>query len=292
MAFVSSNQLKMREKADAGNPDAKRIMGLHDRSQEFLAAILIGNNVVNIIATAIVTHLLKNYFHIHNQWVVTAIMVPVLLIGGEMVPKDYGRIRSEAWLFKYAGILSLIMTCFHWPVAWMLRVVESMLGRFKSVMHKDIIVSQNEFRMLIEESAKSGVLDDHERKLINTILDFERIHVNSVMIPLEKAVKVDIRATVGELKLLAAKTKVRMVLVYEEIPSIVMGMVYVYDILFEKEEAKPLKNYLRAPIFLPGNASIEKAFLTLQQRRQSFAVVMDEKSETVGIVPIERLIDF
>ncbi|MSR77558.1 MAG: DUF21 domain-containing protein [Candidatus Omnitrophica bacterium] len=292
MAFVSSNQLKMREKADVGNPDAKKIMRLHEHSQEFLASLLIGNNVVNIVSTATATYLIETYFGIHNEWLVTALMVPLLLIGGEMVPKDYGRIRSEGFLLKFAGALTLIMSLFHWPVRLILKGVESMLGRFKSVLHKNIIVSQNEFRMLIEESAQSGVLNAHEKQLINIVLDFERIHVSSVMISLEKTAKVDIHTTVGELKALVRRNKVRMVLVYEEIPSIVMGMVYVYDILFESEESKPLKDYLRAPIFLPGSASIEKAFLTLQQKRQSFAVVMDEKLETVGIVPIERLIEF
>jgi CBS domain containing-hemolysin-like protein len=81
-----------------------------------------------------------------------------------------------------------------------------------------------------------------------------------------------------------------MVLVYEEIPSIIVGMIYVFDLLFEEDEKKGLKNYLRAPIFLPRSTSNEKAFLTLQEKRQSFALVTDMKREVIGAVPIERLL--
>ncbi|MDD5672107.1 MAG: hypothetical protein PHN49_10750, partial [Candidatus Omnitrophica bacterium] len=84
-------------------------------------------------------------------------------------------------------------------------------------------------------------------------------------------------------------TKSRIVLVYEEIPSIVVGMIYVFDLLFEENEEQSLKNYLRSPVFLSHQTSAETAFLTLQQKRQSVAFVMDTEGEVAGVVPIERL---
>ncbi len=293
MAFVSSNKMKMRHRADSGNPAASQVVRLYHKSQEFLTTILILNNLVNITATAALTVFFEEYLHIRNEWVVTAFFIPVFLIFGEMIPKDLGRLRPSGYLLFSAWILEGIVKALHWPVRLLMRTVDRLLGRFRSVMHKNIFVSQNELRLLIEESAQSGVLEPHERKMINTILDFEKIQIDSVMIPLEKVSKVDlVTSTVGEIKALARKNAVRMILVYEEIPSIVMGMVYVYDLLFEADDKKPLREYLRAPIFLPTAASIEHAFLTLQQKRQSFAVVIDESSEAVGVVPVERLIDF
>ena len=292
MAYVSSNQLKMRDCADQGNPAAEKVVRLYQKPQEFLSCILIGNNIVNVMATASLTYVFREYFHCQSEWAAALVMLPVLLIFGEMVPKDFGRIRSEKLLLRYAPVLEFIVMMFRLPVRTILKSVEKMLGRFQSVLHKNIFVSQNEFRLLIEESTRSGVLNDHEKQLINTVLDFERIHLSSVMIPLEKAVMADIHSTVAQVKALGKKHQVRMALVYEEIPSIVVGMVYLFDLLFEDQEQKNLKDYLRAPIFLTGSTSIEKAFLTLQKKRQSFAVVIDEKSEAVGIVPIERLIEF
>ena len=171
-----------------------------------------------------------------------------------------------------------------------LKGVDFVLRNFKSKPRQSIFVNEEEFRSLIEESTKSGVVAPHEKRLIDTILDFERIHVESVMIPVSKVSNVSITGKVGEVKEIARRTQARMILVYEEIPSLIVGMIYVFDLLFEENDKQGLKNYLRSPIFLPRNTSIEKAFLTLQEKRQSFAVVTDMRREVVGVVPIERLL--
>jgi CBS domain containing-hemolysin-like protein len=101
---------------------------------------------------------------------------------------------------------------------------------------------------------------------------------------------ISITATIREVKEIARRTQTKMLLVYEEIPSLVVGMIYVFDLLFEGNEDQGLKKYLRSPIFLSKTTSIEKAFLTLQEKRQSFAVVTDTRREVIGVVPIERLL--
>ena len=87
----------------------------------------------------------------------------------------------------------------------------------------------------------------------------------------------------------AHQTGSRIILVYEEIPTLVIGMIYVFDLLFDEDESKGLAEFLRSPIFLSRETSLEKAFLTLQERRQSFALVTDARREVVGVVEIEKL---
>jgi len=290
MAFVSLNRLKLRNQADAGDRAARKIMRLQDRPQQFLTSLLIGNNVVNIVATAIVTYWFHAYLMIENEWVVTAVAAPVLIIFGEMVPKDYCRMRSRSFLLQYSNALSFLSWLLWLPARIILKGVDLFLLPLESSHPKSIFVSEEEFRSLIEESTKSGVIMRHEKQLIDTILDFERKQIESVMIPLEKAPKLPLTATVEEVKKLARETGTRMILVYEEIPSLVVGMVYVFDVLFEEGEAHGLKNYLRSPVFLLRTTSVEKAFLTLQEKRQSFAVATDAAQEVIGVVPIERLL--
>lgn len=290
MAFVSINKLKLRELSDQGNKHAQVLLRMQQNPQNFLTAVLIGNTILNVTATAIFTYMLDALFGIRNEWIITAILAPILIIFCETVPKDYGRMRSKGFLLGSAGILKFIEGVFHWPVKWILKAVDSFLSSLGAGEHKSIFVSEEEFRVLIEESAHSGVLAHHEKQLVDTILDFERIHIDSVMIPLEKLPKVEIRESLLGVKAIARQSKSRMVLVYEEIPSLVVGMIYVFDLLFEEEENQPLRKYLRSPIFLQRNISIEKAFLTLQEKRQSFAVVTDASGEIIGAVPIERLL--
>lgn len=290
MAFVSASRLKFRELADGGDPAAQKILRLLEKPQAFLTANLVGINIVHIAAAAVLTYVLEERFGLTSEWVVTALMAPILIVLGETVPKDYGRLRSQSFLLQYASPLNFYRALMKWPVALILTSVNTLLGRFQSQVPKNIFVSPEEFRSLIEEGTRTGVLNPEEQKLIHTVMDFERTQVEAVMIPLHKVAQVNLTATVGEVKDLARRTKNKMVLVYEEIPSLIVGMVYVFDLLFEADDAQGLKKFLRSPIFLPRTTSNEKAFLTLQQRRQSFAVVTDERRDAVGAVPIERLL--
>ncbi len=289
MAFVSANLVKFREMADSGSRQASKILQLQQRPQYFLTAVLIANNIVNTVATAIVTYWLEIIGYA-NEWVVTLIMAPTLIVLCEMVPKDYGRLRSQHFLLLFSGILNFILRVFEWPLRLTLRGVDFFLGPLGTAIDRSIFVSEKEFRFLIEESAKRGVLAQHEKQLIDTIMDFGKIQVESVMTQAEKSAKIEIAGTIGQVKDIARKTQARMVLVYEEIESIVVGMIYVYDILFEEKESEGLKNYLRSPVFLPRKTSIEKAFLTLQEKRQSFAAVTDSDGEVIGVVAIEKLL--
>lgn len=290
MAFVSSNTLKLREQADSGNAEAQKIMRLQEYPHHFLTILLILNNLTNFTATSVVAYWLQKQFGIENEWVVTALTVPLLIIFGETVPKDYGRLRSQSFLLKWSGLLNFLLKLLEKPAVWLLKGIDLLLAPFGGPAEsRSIFVSEEEFRLLIEESAHSGVLGHHEKQLVDTILDFERIHVESVMTPADRVAKIEISETVEKAREIARTTHARMLLVYEEIPSIIVGMIYVFDFLFEENPKQSLKNYLRSPIFLSRSTSIEKAFLTLQQKRQSFAVVTDVHGEVIGVVPIERL---
>lgn len=290
MAYVSANKVKIRNIADRGDVSAKKVDRLLNKSQHFLSALLISNNVVNVIAISLLAFIFHQYFGIQSEWAVTGVMAPLILIFGEMVPKDYCRIRAESFLLKYAGILSFILWVLRAPIGMILRTVGFFLKTVKSSGHDSIFVNEEEFRSLIDESAQKGVLDHHEKQIIDTILDFERVQLNSVMIPIAHFPKVSLTDSVRDVKRIAREAQAKMLLVYEELPSLIVGMIYVFDVLFVEDEDQPLKEFLRSPIFLAEQVSAETAFLTLQQKRQSYAVVTDAMRDVVGVVPIEKLL--
>ncbi|MFA7255367.1 MAG: CNNM domain-containing protein [Candidatus Omnitrophota bacterium] len=290
MAFVSANKLRLREMADAGDKKARFIMQLQQHPNYFLTAILIGNNVVNVTAISIATYVFKEYFGWSSEWAVMVAIAPVLIIFAEMAPKDYGRLNAIPFLLGQTFWLKGLKAVLYGPIIFFFKMLNFFWPSFQQGVVRDIFVNEEEFRSLIEESTQRGIVGPQEEKLIHTILDFERIHVSSVMVPVGKVPMVDIHSKIEDVKQIARETHVRMMLVYEEIPSIVMGMVYVFDILWEEENAQGLHDFLRAPIFIPEDTSLEKAFLTLQKKRQSYAVVTDRAGDIKGVVPIERLL--
>jgi CBS domain containing-hemolysin-like protein len=292
MAFVSANKLKLREMADAGDKKARFIMQLHQHPNYFLTAILIGNNAVNVTAISIATYIFKEYFGWNSEWAVMLVIAPVLIIFAEMVPKDYGRLTAIPFLMGHIFWLRSLKVILYGPIILFFRALNFFWPSFQQGVVRNIFVNEEEFRSLIEESTQRGIVGPQEEKLIHTILDFERIHVSSVMVPVGKVPMVDIHSKIEDLKKIARETHVRMMLVYEEIPSIIMGMVYVFDILWEEENTQGLHDFLRAPIFIQEDTSLEKAFLTLQKKRQSYAVVTNRAGDVQGVVPIERLLMF
>ncbi|HTL47492.1 MAG TPA: CNNM domain-containing protein [Verrucomicrobiae bacterium] len=292
LAFLSADKMKIRQMADEKNAAAKKVMDLYDKPQHFLTTLLIGNSIVNIAATSILTYFLSTGLGIKNEWVVTLIMTPVFLLGGEVLPKDYGRLHGQRFLLFYAGLLKFIRRIFKIFTKLILKWVDSLLAPLGPTETKSIFVNEKEFRSLIEEITKSGVVSAHEKKIIDTILDFEKVKVKDVMLPISEAPKLEIQGKVKDAKKLAREIGARMILIYEEDPSIVVGMVYVFDLLFEDDDEKGLRPFLRSPIFIPESTSNEKAFFTLQQKRQSYCAVMDSRHDVVGVVGIERLLAF
>ena len=290
MAFVSANKLKIRQLADSGDPAARLVLILYEHPQRFLTALLIGNNVVNVSATSIFTYEIQRFFGLTNEWLVLGVIAPLLLIFGETVPKDYCRIRSQSFLLSYSGVLTQMAHFFYFPVRMILGIVDFCLSPLSAHKKKNLFVSEEEFRSVIQESVKSGVISGPEKHLIDTILDFEKIAVRDVMTPVSRVPMISITSTVGAAKEAVRQMRSKMLLVYEEIPAIVVGMIYVFDLLFEADETQGLKIFLRSPVFVPHGTSIETAFLTLQNRHQSFAVITDSAKEVTGVVPIENLL--
>lgn len=290
MAFLSTDRIKLREEGERGNQRAIRLLELFHDTREFLTTVLIGNNLANIIATVCLTTYLENRFQVHSEWLVTAILAPVLIVLCETVPKGYGRYRARGFLLDHTTLALFFERLFTWPARILLAASDFFLGKMGKNAHKNILVSEDEFRFLIEDSVRSGVLEEHEKKLLERILDFERIPIERVLRPVTQVPRVELSANVKDAKEQARRTASKIILVYEEIPNIVIGMIYVFDLLFEENDEKGLREYLRSPIFLPQETPLERAFLTLQAKRQSFALVTDARREVIGVVDIENLI--
>jgi putative hemolysin len=220
------------------------------------------------------------------------LIAPILIILGEMVPKDYCRLTAIPFLLGQTFWIKVFTTILYGPIILSFKALNFFWPSLQKGSVRDIFVNEEEFRSLIDESTQRGIVGPQEKKLIHTILDFERIQVQSVMLPAAKVPMVDIHSKIEDVKQIARETHARMMLVYEEIPSIVMGMVYVFDILWEEEGAQGLHDFLRAPVFISEETSLEKAFLMLQKKRQSYAVVTDRAGDIKGVVPIERLLIF
>lgn len=289
MAFISVHPVRLREQAEKGNRGAKSILNLRADHQHFLGTILIATNLTHIAATTLMSYLLESRFEIHSEAIVTAVMLPLLLIFCEVFPKEYARLHSLSFLTRENNWLMLLYRVLYWPAHAFIKMTEMLFPSFKK-KHEKIFMNEVEFKALVAESEKRGVLDPHERDFVNMILDFERITVRSVMTPLVQVAAVDLRSNIEHVRDAARDKGDRMVLIYEDDPAIVVGVIYVFDVLCKERENGPLNEFLKAPLFISETMSLEEAFQILQRKRQSFALVTDSRYEVIGVVPIENLL--
>ena len=292
MAFLSCNKLKLKHRADQHDHAARIIHRYQREPKFFLTAVLIGTNLAHVTLTSLFTYLMNKQFQITQEWLVTLILAPLVIIFAETVPKDWFRQKADDFIYRFAYLLRFFDRLFLPFSRSMLMITDFLIALTFPKIKRNPFVTKEEFRYVIDESSRTGVLLEHEKRLIHTILNLDMIHVQEVMTPLKEFPQLELSKKIGDVKEIARSTKKHIVLIYEEIPSLVVGIVHVFDVLFEDNPDEGLRRFLRPPLFIPQDMSAEKAILLLQSKRSSYAAVTDANQEVVGVVGVDHLIRF
>ena len=292
MAYLSFNKLKLRHLADEGNRRAQIIMRLHRHPNRFLTNILIGTNLMHVTFAGVATYLLGEKFGVTQQWLIVLGLSLVIIIFAETIPKDWFRHKADDFIYRFAYVLNFLDRLLGGVSFILIRLTDFLINSTAPIVKRSPYVTREEFRYVIEESAKKGVLLANEKQLINTILNLSSLRVEELMIPATKFPKVSLTDKIRDIKEVARKTKTHAVLIYEEIPSLIVGIIYVFDVLFEENEDQILSRYLKAPLFMTHDTTAEKAIFILQSRHASFGAVINTDREVIGVVGIENLLQF
>ncbi len=292
MAYLSCNKLKLRHLADEGDPKARIVMRFHQDPKRFLTTVLLGTNLMHVTTAGLFTYFLENYLQIKQEWIIASILSLLIIIFAETIPKDWFRHKADDFIYRFAFLLDFVDRLFNRVSKVLMALTDFLISTTAPDVKRSPFVTREEFRYVIEESAKGGILLEHEKKLIDTILNLGSLRVEEVMIPVEKFPKVSLTDKVREVKEVARRTKTQAILVYEEIPSLIVGVIYVFDVLFEENEDETLSRYLKAPLFISQDTTAEKAIFLLQSKHASNGAVINSDREVVGVVSLENLIRF
>ena len=215
MAYLSCNKLKLRHLADEGNRRAQIVMRFYKNPNQLLTTVLIGTNLMHVTIVVLVTYVFENQFHIMSEWVVTLTLAPLIIIFAESIPKDWFRHKADDFIYRFAPVLDFLNRILSGFSKVLLLITDSLIAATTPVIKRNPFVTRDEFRYVIEESAKEGVLLEHEKQLINTILNLSSKRVEEVMVPLTKFPKVPFISSIRDVKNTARKAPTQAVLVYE-----------------------------------------------------------------------------
>jgi len=291
-------QLKKMQKKEENNWRVKSISRLLDDPQRTLISILIGNMFVNISTSSLATYLAIKLFGNIGVGIASGIMIFIILVFGEIVPKSLAVANAEGISKKVARPIEIISIGLLPLIRFFKMIVNIMYYFFgkKSTKEKKEI-TEEDLITLIEVGKDEGVIEEEEKKMIRNIFEFGDTMVKEVMIP-----RVDMDCIPSDTKLnsilkLIKKMGHSRIPVYEETVDNIIGILYAKDLLgiYEKwytsKEKFDLKQVARKAYFVPENKKIDDLLDIFQRDKIQIAIAIDEYGGTAGLVTMEDVVE-
>ena len=292
-AFLSLNKLKLRFLRERNNRAAARAEKILQNKQKFLSTILIGDSIVNIAISVVLTAAALRIFGDSGLGIAVAAGTVLLLIFGEILPKSIALVYPDALSLAFARFLLLLMAILS-PVVTLFSAVTGVLLRLCGIREAQntATVTEADLREFFQAREESGFIGSDERTVLTNILRYGDFSVRSVMTPRRDIAAIHIGASAAEIIELSKKSRFSRFPVYSTNIDDIQGFFYIKDFLFSPEyldgsAAFQVSAYLRKPLFVFETtklAQVEKKFHTEQQ---TMAIVLDEYGGTAGLITVE-----
>lgn len=284
-AFSSVNLVRLK---NSGSKQAKAAVFIAEHFDKALSTILIGNNIVNIASASLGTVVFTAWFEKNGVALSTVVMTILVLCFGEILPKSFAKENAESFALKSAPILKFLMTVFT-PLAFVFLKLKNLFTRRTD--EKQPSVTEEELKYIIDEIGDEGVLEDHEKELAQSALDFDETIVEEILVP-----RVDILAIEKNEAEQAVREKFETsgfsrLPVYEKNIDNIIGILHVrefYSCLLAGKKQRPI---LQSPIFMPKEMKISTVLKELQRTKNHMAIVSDQYGGTVGLVTMEDILE-
>ena len=292
-ALLTISQVRIRTLIEEGNKRAVTLDKVISNKGKMLSAILIGNNVVNLSASSLITTLVIKKFGNAYVGIATGIITLLILIFGEISPKTMATLKAESMALKMAGIISLLMKLLT-PVIF---VVNQLARGFLRLMRVDPdakpdTITEKELRTIVDVSHEEGVIESEERKMINNVVDFGDAQAKDIMVPRIHMVFAREDASYDELLEIYRESMFTRIPVYRDTTDNVIGIINMKDLLFYKKDTPfKLQDYLREAYFTYEFKKTSELFIDMRQNSMSLAIVLDEYGATAGLVTLEDLLE-
>ena len=297
LTTVSLNKLKVvLDEGGRRGKKAKLVINMRENSAKLLSTILIGNNIVNISASALATVLCSNLFGNKYVGAATGILTLLVLIFGEITPKTLANQNSLTLSLAFSKpiyILMIILT----PVIWLLNKIcrgVFCLLRVDPDANPDQM-TETELLKIVDVSSEEGVIENSEKKMINNVVDFGDAISKDIMIPRADMVCIDINISHEELKKLIEEENYSRYPVYDESKDHIIGILLIKDILIHYEKLKKnemnIKSLVRDAVYVYEYQRTAEIFADMKTSSANMCIVLDEYGVTAGIITMEDLIE-
>ena len=273
----------------------KGFLWLADNTARAINVTLIGNNLVNIAASAVATSVAITLFGRFGPVFAVAVMTVLIVVFCEILPKNFAIAKKEGVLLfclPFLRLISFVMT----PVTLFLTFLLKGLGRITDtdLVSFSSLISREEIDHIVAEGSAAGALEEGERKMIHGVIAFEDTRVSEVMAPRIDVYAIDDDGTADEAVKIFVESGHSRIPVYKDDLDDVIGILYAKDLLAPlisgNTEVSILK-VMRKPLFVPETMKTDEALEIMKKSKKHIAIVVDEYGGTAGVITLEDLIE-
>ena len=292
-AFLSTNKIRLRNLQEDGEKKADLVLNMLENQNKLISALLVGNNIVNIGSSALATQMAINVFESAGVGIATGVMTLLVLVFGEVVPKNLAAAHAETWamfIAPFIRLVSFVLT----PVVYLLTKLSDFVVRFTKKDEDDPTITEDEFKILVNVGQEEGVFDESETEMINSIFEFDGTLVKAIMVPRIDIIAVDVDDNINEALRLIVDGGHSRIPAYEDSIDNIVGILYAKDI-FEHLDADfntmKVKELIRSAYYIPETKKVSDLLNELRLKKVHMAIILDEYGGTNGLVTIEDLIE-
>jgi len=299
-AITSVNRVNLRQKAQAGDTRAERLLRLIQNWETFLGTTLVGTNLAVVTSTSLAELVVSRWCPPTWQSLAnTMIMTPIIVLFGEMLPKSIGRAKADQIATALVTPLRLAQ-CVLYPLVWIAgctaRLLANLFGR--EATHHSAFVSRDDLRILAELAVEEGAVAPETGEMLRALFDLDRRPVSAVMTPIVSVDSLPLDATAADLERLAAETGRSRFPVYQDRVDNIVGIVDIRSVLFrddgpdaELPPDHPIRPFIEPAPFVPETKTINELLEEFRNLPADMAVVVDEHGGCIGIITSEDVIE-
>jgi Mg2+/Co2+ transporter CorB len=293
--LMAINKYRLRHLANQGHRGARLAQILLRKPDRLIGLILLGNNLVNIMAASIATVIGLRLFGANGLWIASLALTVVVLIFSEVAPKTVAAVHPERIAYPASYVLFLLLKLLY-PVVWLINGLTNLvLKPFRVHTNIELMehLNREELRTLLKEGTKQ-IPDDHQRMLVN-ILDLEQAVVDDVMIPRQDIVGIDLDDDWDEIMVLLTQSVYTRLPVYRGSIDQVEGLLHIRSVISKlahgELEYEDLLRSVRRPYFIPEGTALTQQLLEFQRRERRMGLVVDEYGDIQGLVTLDDILE-
>jgi len=296
-ALTAFSRSKLSHVEEEKPKKALRLKAWLKKPNEILSAILLGNNIVNILASSIATMMAISILGNNSKAIAiaTGCTTVFLLIFGEITPKVVAKAYSTSISLAVIHTIYTMSKLF-FPLTWLLMLISKMVARIFGVKIGEVnfLITEEEIKSVVNIGEEEGVIEKEEKKMIHSIFEFNDTTVKEVMVHRTSIFSLDGLKTIEESLDLITENSFSRIPVYEDKIDNIIGILYqkdIFKIIKEHKMETQIKDCVREVFFVPESKSLFEMLEDFKLKRVHIAVVIDEFGGTSGLVTIEDLLE-